>query len=103
MKSFTGGHLSMKNRKHTEISLETHEITIIRMKNRRTAFCEFCQTEVWMLPPEAAALISQSTSRTIFRRVEAGELHFIETSEGALLVCSNSLESSRKGQTGDLL
>jgi hypothetical protein len=87
----------MKNKRHTEIKLETHEVTIIRTRQRRTAFCEFCQANVWMLPPDTAAVLVQSTARSIFRRVEAGELHFIETREGALLVCCKSLETSQKG------
>ena len=93
----------MKTTKHTEIKLETHEVTIIRTRKRRTAFCEFCQANVWMLSPETAAVLVQSTSRSIFRRVEAGELHFLETPEGALLVCCKSLETAPKGQTGELL
>jgi len=30
-------------------------------------------------------------SRTIYRRVEAGELHFTETPEGALIICPDSM------------
>jgi len=93
----------MKARRRTEIKLETHEVTVIRLKDRRTAFCEFCRSQVWMLPPDAAALLSRTTSRSIFRRVEAGELHFMETLEGALLVCGNSLEAVKKDERGDLL
>ena len=91
----------MKTTRHTEISVETHEITIIRTRTRRTAFCEFCQANVRMLAPDMAAVLVQSTSRSIFRRVEAGELHFLETPEGALLVCCRSLEFSAKGQSED--
>jgi hypothetical protein len=29
--------------------------------------------------------------RAIYRRVEAGELHFTETPEGQLLICLNSI------------
>ena len=93
----------MKAKRYTEIKRETHEVTIIRARRRQTAFCEFCRANVWMLPPDTAAVLVQSTSRSIFRRVEAGELHFVETPEGALLVCCKSLEISQKGQRGDLL
>jgi hypothetical protein len=86
----------MKNIKRMEIRMEEHEITIIRTRRKWTAFCESCRAKVVMLPPEAAAILAQSTSRRIFRRVEAGELHFLETREGALLVCCRSLELPQK-------
>jgi len=44
-----------------------------------------------MLTPGEAATLTHSTVRHIFRRVEAGELHFLETESGELLVCPNSL------------
>jgi hypothetical protein len=45
-----------------------------------------------MLAPEEAAALLRTTDRTIFRRVEAGELHYSETEGGGLIVCRNSLE-----------
>jgi predicted site-specific integrase-resolvase len=44
-----------------------------------------------MLTPEEAAALAQVSSRTIYRRVEAGELHFAETPEEPLLICLDSL------------
>jgi hypothetical protein len=48
-----------------------------------------------MLTPEEAAAFAQSTARHIYRRVEAGELHSIETNDGALRVCVNSLGGNK--------
>ena len=48
-------------------------------------------TLVW--PPTGialAALLTHASSREIYREVEAGLLHFIE-SEGSVLICFNSL------------
>jgi excisionase family DNA binding protein len=44
-----------------------------------------------MLTADEAATIAKVSSRTIYRRVEAGEMHYTETAEGRLLVCANSL------------
>ena len=44
-----------------------------------------------MLTPDEAATIAHSTTRDIYRRVEAGDVHSDETLEGALRVCVNSL------------
>jgi hypothetical protein len=45
-----------------------------------------------MLNVDEAARFIRSTSRAIYRRVEANQLHFTETPEGGLLVCLNSLK-----------
>jgi len=44
-----------------------------------------------MYLPEHAAVVGQTTTREIYRRVESGDLHFVETREGELLICGNSL------------
>lgn len=43
-----------------------------------------------MIKPEEATSIGVST-RTVYRRLEANQLHFRETPEGLLLICLNSL------------
>lgn len=50
-----------------------------------------------MLTPDEVAAVAQSTARDIYRRVEAGELHSIETDDGALRVCVNSLGGKTPG------
>lgn len=47
-----------------------------------------------MLTPEEAAQLAEITTRTIYRRAEAGRVHFTETADGALLICCNSLDGS---------
>ena len=44
-----------------------------------------------MVTPAQAAVIARVSVRDINRRVEAGEVHFLETTQGALLVCISSL------------
>jgi hypothetical protein len=46
-----------------------------------------------MLSVDEAAAVARSSSRAIYRRVEADTLHFTETPEGRLLICLNSLEA----------
>lgn len=47
-----------------------------------------------MVTPAQAAAIARSSVRAVNRGVQAGEIHFVETPEGLLLVCVNSLEAS---------
>jgi excisionase family DNA binding protein len=54
-------------------------------------WCEDCGRKVQMLTPDQAAAIANVSSRTIYRRVDAGEMHYTETAEGFLLVCPNSI------------
>ncbi|HEX6044829.1 MAG TPA: hypothetical protein VFZ22_10105 [Pyrinomonadaceae bacterium] len=77
----------MKTR--TEITLET-ERWIAVSRPRKTRWCPSCANYVEMMSIDDAALFAHVTSRTIFRRVEAGALHSIETAEGLLLICPNS-------------
>ena len=44
-----------------------------------------------MLTPNEAAAIAQTDTRSIFRAVESGEIHFFEGKEGEFLICSQSL------------
>jgi len=47
-----------------------------------------------MVTIDQATTLVRSSSREIFREIEAGMLHFIETTEGSVLVCFNSLNAS---------
>ncbi len=51
-----------------------------------------------MLTPDEAAAVSLTTTRSIFRRVEEGNLHFLEGEGGRLLVCVNSLRRGKPEQ-----
>jgi len=44
-----------------------------------------------MLPPDHAALLSHVPTRTIYRLVEAGSIHYREMPNGSLIVCIRSL------------
>jgi hypothetical protein len=55
-----------------------------------------CGTETLMLMPEHAAIVCGTTQREMFRQIENGELHFIETTKGELFVCSNSLQQQSR-------
>ncbi len=64
------------------------------------AWCDECAAKAQMLAPNEAAAILPTTALAIFRGVEAGDLHFIETASGALFVCRNSLESGQPIEKG---
>jgi hypothetical protein len=81
----------VKSKKTTEVTRESRRLLRIRLpEDAVMGWCPACGGDVrWVTVREAAA-ISGLTEREIHRRVEAGSLHFLESS-GALLICFLSL------------
>lgn len=76
----------------TEIIAETHRILTIRRGSRqRIAWCDECGEQVGMVTADEAAILASVSSRTIYQRVEARELHFVEAADGMVFVCLKSL------------
>jgi len=73
----------------TKITIEQHKITIIRKRNKKISiYCERCRSQVQALTADEIAMLFQITVNEINHLVNNGEIHFIETSTGALpLVC----------------
>jgi hypothetical protein len=55
--------------------------------------CAACG-ETEFVTPETAAVLAGVNTRSVYRLVEAGRLHFLETPEGFLLVCLRSLTAA---------
>ena len=78
----------------TVITVETFEHTTVHIQRKvKIAWCERCAADAVMLAPDEAAAHLQTTARVIFRLTEAGEIHFLETESGSLLVCRNSCQT----------
>jgi len=82
----------MIGKSKTEITIETDRMFIIRRRSTLIqTWCATCSEVVKMAALEDAANLAGMRSREVYRAVEAGKLHFLETVEGRLLVCLNSL------------
>jgi excisionase family DNA binding protein len=82
----------MVGHKRTVITIEQHRLTVVRSRRRSVvAWCERCGGEVRMVTPDEAAALTGISLRRIYRRVESGKLHFVETDAGALVICVSSL------------
>jgi hypothetical protein len=79
-------------RKRTVTTIEIAELLVV--STARTDIprppCPICAGPM-MLTPEEAAGLARVTVRTIYARVEAGSVHFLEKPDGLLLLCANSL------------
>lgn len=82
----------MQAKQRTVIRVETHSLSVIRpLQSSVNLWCERCEAIVQMFAPERAAEIINKKPRMIYRRIETGELHFMETQDGEIFVCSLSL------------
>lgn len=77
--------------RRTEITIETHSVTIIRRKGKNfSARCERCGETVSAFAPEQFAAFLKLEMAEICRRLETGELHLTETDRAVALICGNS-------------
>jgi hypothetical protein len=85
----------MVPRKRAIVTVETRSLSVIRPASEAIElWCKDCAAIVPMVTPESAARLTVATVRAIYRRIEAGDLHFAETANGLLLVCSDSLAAT---------
>ena len=80
----------MGGKRRTVITIESRRVTVVRSRRPIEMWCTHCNKEVAMFTPEAAAALAGVSPRAIYFAVESGELHFIDTGDGALLICSRS-------------
>ena len=77
----------------TEIEFDLSEtITYVDRREKVEAHCSNCATKVEMVAPPVAAVIARITEREIYRMLETGKVHFIETDR--VFICLNSLRGS---------
>lgn len=81
-------------RRRTEITVETSLLVWRRGRHSDLMICAACPQPAPLIAPEEAAVLAGTSTRTIYRWVEAGRLHFAETADGKLLVCPNTLPIS---------
>lgn len=90
----------MRKRKSTKITFETERLLFIGSQRSLFALCEGCGDEVRLVTVDQAAAMARVNSLAVYRLVEAGTLHYIETSTGALLICAVSLGHLISNQEG---
>jgi len=88
----------MKNKRRTKITIETHEITIIRFNQNQSAirFCPQCEAVSRFLPVARVAELLQISEMSVFGLLESREVHSTETETGALLICRSSLAALKQ-------
>ena len=85
----------MTKRWKTEIRLEIEEAVTIRARQAVLAECRQCNRRVRMVALNEAAMIARLSAREVYRRLESGQLHFVEDRDGLLFICVASLHQRR--------
>ena len=60
----------------------------------RISWCEACSRNVSWLTPNQFVALNGLSLRELFRRIEAGAVHFSECTNGSLLICPDSINSN---------
>jgi hypothetical protein len=82
----------LKIRRRREITVQTtQQFVISQAEPAVKAWCPACAAEVSMVTAEQAATLIGVNTRALYRLAESGVLHFVDTSEGRLLVCVKAL------------
>ncbi|MGA9769559.1 MAG: hypothetical protein WBV94_10995 [Blastocatellia bacterium] len=82
----------MRRKRKTEYNLEIEQTFVVRRSGDcPSMWCSECAESVHMITVDEAAVLCSVTSRTIYEDTQRGKLHFTETPEGFLLICSKSL------------
>lgn len=72
--------------------IEIEQVRVIKCEHPLiVSLCEICGTQTNLVTVLEAATLIDSTPYAIYRRVEAGELHFRVSISGELFICLNSL------------
>jgi hypothetical protein len=76
----------------TEFEIEINQTVIVRkIDSLVQTWCANCGAEGQWVTAENAAIIANSDTRSIYRRIEAGAVHFLEQADLPQLVCLSSL------------
>jgi hypothetical protein len=81
-------------KRRTEVTIETDRLVVFSRTIKQSPasrWCGRCNERVQMMTTDDAALAVGVNSLTIFHWAEAGRLHSVETPQGLLLICPNSL------------
>ena len=76
------------SKKRLEISFESREQwRIFSPPQTENLQCPFCDEESPLLTVENLAVLTETSQLEIYREIERGHLHFVETKKSQLFVC----------------
>lgn len=77
--------------KQTKITIETNSLLVLRGRSSLRAWCPQCGAEGEMIPLEGVGVISNLEAPEVEAWIESDALHRSQATDGAPLICLNSL------------
>jgi excisionase family DNA binding protein len=89
----------MKRRKSGGGMADKRQVVINRPFVSPQQRCDRCTEPSGMITPDEAAALCEVSTRTIYRWLESGAIHFSETTGEGILICLSTL-ASKNGSPG---
>lgn len=83
----------MKAAKQIKLRIETHELKIVRFGRRQKFYCEICETKTQHLTVAQMAIVLGISEINVFQLAESRQLHWLETADGKLMICAESIHT----------
>jgi hypothetical protein len=80
--------------KRTQITVETSRVLIVRRMRSSRTWCRECAREVDAVRLDEVSALTGMTQQAFRECAETGKWHLSESSDGALLICLDSLMNS---------
>jgi hypothetical protein len=77
--------------KLTRITIETDSLLILHGRTSDRVWCRGCEAEVGTISLENVGVISNLERAALEEWLNSGELHRLQTEDGSMLICLNSL------------
>ena len=77
--------------KHTNITIETDSLLVLRGRKALKAWCPQCAAESEMIPFHGIGVVSNLSSAEVEAWLESETIHRSHAADGASLICLNSL------------
>ena len=77
--------------RRTEITVEIERLVLVDRHQTEAQWCDNCNGYVPMLTIDEAAIAARVNWRAILGWADSGRIHSIETPQGLLLICPNSI------------
>jgi len=88
----------MTAKRRLEITLETHETTVIRFqRSQPIVFCESCRTNTKHFSIVQAEQVLSLSAPEISRLADSKQIHSTQNADGLLMLCGISLAARTKG------
>ena len=80
--------------------METRELIVLHgQASRIRAYCPQCRQQSWWVTAGQAAQMAGVSTRTVYRWVEEGQVHFEEWEGREIRVCASSLPLRRNDES----